>query len=74
MRTAAIFSDRMVLQREKPIRVWGDGKDGRVVTVTFCGQSASDTVRDGKWCVTLPPMPAAAHQTLTIRSGAVEIV
>ncbi len=74
MRTAAIFSDRMVLQREKPIRVWGDGKDGRVVTVTFCGQSASDIVRDGKWCVTLPPMPAAEHQTMTIRSGAVEIV
>lgn len=74
MRTAAIFSDRMVLQREKPIKVWGDGKDGRTVTVTLCGHTASDTVRDGKWCVTLPPMPAAEHLTMTIRSGAVEIV
>ena len=35
MRTAAIFSDRMVLQREKPIKVWGDGKDGRTVIVTL---------------------------------------
>ena len=59
MRAAAVFSNDMVLQREKPIAVWGDGKDGTRVTVTLGGYSASDTVRDGKWRVTLPPMPAA---------------
>lgn len=73
MRTAAVFSDNMVLQREKPIKVWGDGKDGRTVTVTLCGQSASDIVRGGKWCVTLPPMPAASGLTMTICCGAVKI-
>lgn len=61
----------MVLQREKPITVWGDGKDGRRVTVTLAGYSASDTVRNGAWRVTLPPMPAASGLTMTIRSGAV---
>ena len=71
MRTAAIFSDYMVLQRERPITVWGDGRDGVRVTVTLGGHSASCTVRDGKWRVTLPPMPAAEHLTMTVRSGAV---
>ena len=71
MRTAAVFSDYMVLQRERPITVWGDGRDGVRVTVTLGGHSASCTVRDGKWRVTLPPMPAAEHLTMTVRSGAV---
>lgn len=71
MRAAAIFSDRMVLQREKPIAVWGDGADGRTVTVTFGGHSASCTVQDGKWRVTLPPMPAADGLTMEIHCGAV---
>ena len=61
----------MVLQREKPITVWGDGKDGRKVTVTLAGHSASATVKNGKWRVTLPPMPAASGLTMTVRSGAV---
>ena len=74
MRTAAIFSDRMVLQREKPIAVWGDGTDGRRVTVRFGGHSASCTVQNGKWRVTLPPMPAAENLTMTVQCGAVSIV
>ena len=73
MRAAAIFSDNMVLQREKPIAVWGDGKDGITVTVALGGHIASTTVRDGKWRVTLPPMPAADNLTMTITSGAVVI-
>ena len=73
MRTAAIFSDRMVLQREKPIAVWGDGRDGQRVTVTLGGNSASAVIRDGKWRVTLPPMPAAENLTMTVQSGAVVI-
>lgn len=68
MRAAAIFSDKMVLQREKPIAVWGDGKDGERITVTLCGHRASDTVTDGKWRVTLPPMPAAEGLTMTVQS------
>ena len=74
MRAAAIFSDRMVLQREKPVVVWGDGRDGRTVTVTHAGNSASCTVKDGRWRVTLPPMPAADDLTMTIESGAVQII
>ena len=73
MRAAAVFSNDMVLQREKPIAVWGDGKDGTRVTVTLGGHSASGTVRNGNWRVTLPPMPAADGLTMTVSCGAVEI-
>lgn len=70
MRAAAIFSDRMVLQREKPIAVWGDGTDGERVTVTFGGHSATDIIKDGKWRVTLPPMPAAEGLAMTVQGDA----
>lgn len=73
MRAAAVFSNHMVLQREKPIAVWGDGADGRTVTVTLGGNSASCTITDGAWRVTLPPMPAADGLTMTVQSGAVQI-
>ena len=73
MRAAAVFSNDMVLQREKPIAVWGDGKDGTRVTVTLAGHSAAAVTADGKWRVTLPPMPAADDLTMVIASGAVEI-
>ena len=55
MRAAAIFSDRMVLQREKPIAVWGDGKDGDTVFVlnVDCVSARTLTV-DGK-CQMIPP-------------------
>ena len=74
MRTAAIFGDRMVLQREKPIAVWGDGKDGQQVRVTLGGHSAETVVRGRAWRVTLPPMPAAEGLTMTVQCGAVQIV
>lgn len=71
MRVAAIFSDRMVLQREKPIAVWGEGKNGDRIFVEFCGNRVSDTVRDGRWRVMLPPCPAAENLTMTVSCGAV---
>ena len=39
-----MFSDGMVLQREKPIPVWGSGPAGELVTVTLAGKSASAIV------------------------------
>ena len=33
--TAPVFTDDMVLQRDAPIRVWGTGKSGEKVEVTF---------------------------------------
>ena len=40
-----IFSDGMILQREKPVAVWGTADPGQTVTVRAQGQSASVVTR-----------------------------
>lgn len=36
---ASIFTDSMVLQRDKPLKVWGTGKNGTEVVVEVAGQT-----------------------------------
>lgn len=67
VRPAALFSDGAVLQRQRPVPVWGWGDEGENVTVRFNGQEKSTTVRGGRWMVRLDPMEAGGPFTLTIR-------
>ncbi|RLT12380.1 MAG: hypothetical protein DWI25_09510 [Planctomycetota bacterium] len=56
-----VFGDNMVLQRDKPVNVWGWSKSGELVSVTLNGQSAkTTTAADGTWSVQLPAMPVCA--------------
>ena len=66
---ADIFSDHMVLQRDKPVPVWGWADRGEKVTVNFAGQTKTATAaEDGKWMVVLDPLKLSSEpQTLTIR-------
>jgi sialate O-acetylesterase len=58
---APVFGDHAVLQREKPVPVWGTAAPGETVTVTFHGQSAAAAAGpDGRWSVTLGPFAASA--------------
>ena len=51
---AALFSDHAVLQRDKPVAIWGRADSGEKVTVTFGGQNRSATAgKDGRWIVLL---------------------
>jgi sialate O-acetylesterase len=53
----AIFSDNMILQRNKPLPVWGTATAGEKVTVQFSGQSITTiTTPDGQWQAVLNPM------------------
>lgn len=73
VRLARVFSDHMVLQREKPVRIWGWAGKGDTVTVEFAGQKKSAKADDeGKWMVTLDPMPASAEPGIMTASGATE--
>lgn len=65
---ATLFQDHAVLQRDKPVPVWGKADAGEKVTVTFAGQTKTATAgQDGRWSVTLDPLPAnATPATLTI--------
>ncbi len=54
-----LFQTNMVLQRDKPIRIWGWSAPGEQVKVSFAGQQATtkaDTHR--KWEVSLSAVPA----------------
>ena len=67
----SIFSNSMVLQRDKPIAVWGWDNPGTEVTVSL-GESKTAAKADdqGKWSASLPAQKAnATGQTLTVKGS-----
>jgi sialate O-acetylesterase len=69
---APLFQNGAVLQREKPVPVWGRADAGAKVTVSFGGQTKTTTAdAAGRWQVALDAMPASAEgRTLTIAENA----
>ena len=67
-----LFCDHLVLQRDKPVPVWGWSQPGAKVTVSFAGQKKTATVGpDGKWMIKLKAMPASAEpRTLSVSNAA----
>lgn len=65
-----LFTDHVVLQRDRPINVWGDAAPGAAVTVSLAGVSLESRadVR-GRWHAALPAQPAGGPHTLMARSG-----
>ena len=68
-RPGILFRDGCVLQRGKPIVIWGEGENGKEVTVTLAGRMARCVVTNGRWECTLPPMDAARRMELVISCG-----
>ena len=64
-----LFQSNMILQRDKPIEIWGWAKPGEVVRVLFAGKSKEAKAgKDREWKVTLPAMTANADpQTLNVK-------
>ena len=55
----SIFSDNMVIQRDKPVPVWGWAGPGEKITVSFADQERSaDADANGKWIIKLDPLEA----------------
>ena len=67
----AMFGNHMVLQRGKPIPVWGWSDEGQEVKVSFAGKSATAKAgKDGRWEVRLPATKASAEgRELTIEGS-----
>lgn len=63
---AAVFTDHMVLQRNKNINIWGCAYTATDVTVEFCGKSVTTRAESGKWKVVLPPMEAGGPYELKV--------
>lgn len=66
---APVFSDNMVLQRNKNIAVFGMAYDNMKVTVMLNGKTVEATAKDHKWSVLLPPMEAGGPYEMTVLSG-----
>jgi sialate O-acetylesterase len=59
---APLFTDHAVLQRGKPVPVWGKADPGEKIAVTFLGQKLETTTgADRRWSVTLAAMEANAR-------------
>jgi sialate O-acetylesterase len=62
----AVFSDHMVLQRDKAVAVWGLADRGEQITVEFAGQKKTTIVGvDGKWSTPFSPPPVWPSAPLT---------
>jgi sialate O-acetylesterase len=67
----AFFTDSMVLQRNKPVAIWGWSSAKEKVSVSFSNQTKSTTAdSSGKWAIWLDAMPAnAAPQSIKISAS-----
>ncbi len=66
-----LFSDHMVLQRDRAVPVWGNASPGEKVSVDFAGQTVQATADDkGNWKAELPPLTASAESRPLTAKGA----
>lgn len=69
-RAAAVFGSDMVLQRSKPVPVWGTGLPGITVCCELAGRKAFGRTDDqGFWQLELPEMPAGGPYVMELCAG-----
>lgn len=70
-----LFSDGAVVQRDRPLPVWGWATPGATVQVTFDGAKATAVAgSDGAWRAQLAAHAAGGPYLLTVREGDAEAV
>ncbi|KQS30884.1 sialate O-acetylesterase [Dyadobacter sp. Leaf189] len=67
---APVFSDHMVLQRNKPIKVYGKAAGGGNVTVEFLGQKIrAKADQSGKWNVVFPAVKEGGPYVISVAAN-----
>ena len=62
-----LFTDHAVLQRGRPVSVWGWADPGERITVRLAGRARKTSAgADGRWRVSLPPLGAGGPYTLSV--------
>ncbi|MFM9081476.1 MAG: sialate O-acetylesterase [Opitutaceae bacterium] len=76
LRLGTPFQDHAVLQRDRPLPVWGWARPGEPVRVTLgAGEEVSTRAGvDGRWQVTLPARPASATPLELTAEGGTQVV
>lgn len=69
LRLPKIWSDGMVIQREKEIKIWGYVQEGKKVKVYFMEQVYETTGNSvGRWSITIPPLRAGGPYEIKVES------
>ena len=69
-RVNSLFDDHLVIQRGRPLRVWGTAADGERVAVSYRGIEATDVAAAGKWSVELPAPEVGPPGEIRVHSAA----
>jgi sialate O-acetylesterase len=70
VRLPAMIGDNMVLQRSRPVPIWGWASKGEDVTVSVAGQSlAAKADDDGRWQVVLTKLDVGEPLEMTIKGS-----
>ncbi|WP_304064205.1 sialate O-acetylesterase [Pedobacter glucosidilyticus] len=65
----ALVSKGMVLQRDKPIHIWGWANAGEKITLTFKGKTyQTEGQADGRFSLTLPAMEAGGPYQMQLKA------
>ena len=66
---AALFADHAVVQRDRPISIWGRADPGAEVVVSLADRTVRATAdAEGRWNATLPALSAGGPHDLTLES------
>jgi len=67
VKLASIFSEGMVLQRDKPIKIWGKASKDEVVNIEIKGNYGTGKPdKNGYWEAVLPAMPAGGPYEIAV--------
>ena len=70
VRLPRLVSNGMVLQRDRPVTIWGWAASGEKVSVSFQGKTYRATAaNDGQWRVSLPAMKAGGPYDMTLAAS-----
>jgi sialate O-acetylesterase len=66
----ALISDHMLLQRDRPVRIWGTATAGENVRVEIAGQSATTRADGyGRWAMMLKPLAQGGPLQLVVQGN-----
>ncbi len=74
LKLARLFSNHLVFQRDKPIKIWGWAKPSERVEVSLLtNRNAVTANSEGKWMVELPAMPAGGPYEVLVKTKGQEV-
>ncbi len=75
VRLSEVFGEHMVLQRDRPLNLWGQATPGQTLMVHLADRQATARVgADGRWRVQLPPLPAGGPHRLLVKGDQVVVL